>query len=53
MLGNGGVGKTSLAKKYCYNFFPSDQKLTIGVEIAEIGRILDTGNEISKINVVE
>lgn len=32
MLGNGGVGKTSLAKKYCYNFFSDDTKLTIGVD---------------------
>ena len=32
ILGDGGVGKTSLTNRYCYNFFNPSERLTIGVD---------------------
>jgi len=32
LLGNDPIGKTSLAKRYCYNIFNPSERLTIGVD---------------------
>jgi len=32
MLGDGGVGKTSFTKRFCYNLFNPSERLTIGVD---------------------
>ena len=33
IAGNGGIGKTTLLKRFCYNQYSEEQKLTIGIEI--------------------
>jgi len=33
VAGNGGIGKTTLMKSFCYNEYAEDQKLTVGTEI--------------------
>jgi small GTP-binding protein len=33
LAGNGGIGKTTLAKKFCYNMYSEDEGLTVGSEV--------------------
>lgn len=35
IVGNGGVGKTSMIRQYCKGCFPEDYKKTIGVDFLE------------------
>ena len=35
VVGNGGVGKSSLIRRYCRGEFTSDYKKTIGVDFLE------------------
>jgi len=47
VVGNGGVGKTSLIKRFCKNVFTEDYKKTIGVDFLEKEvQIPETGQTI-------
>lgn len=35
MVGNGGVGKTSMIKRFCKGIFTNEYKKTIGVDFLE------------------
>ena len=56
VAGNGGIGKTSLMKTFCYKKYSEDEKLTVGTEIfikkfklngeVEILQIWDLGGQL-------
>ena len=46
IVGDGGVGKSSLIKRYCQGVFTSTYKKTIGVDFLERVVRLDNGEQV-------
>ena len=52
LLGDGGVGKTALIRRYCFNDFSVDTQMTIGLSFHSITLQAKQNDELFRIGLV-